>query len=140
MDNGTRAIIISLIGSVIIALVTHFLGRPQRQSNDAATIRGELWKELGELRDMLDDQGKEILALKTSVDEWRGKYYLLLDEYIEFKSAYRILIGTYNNLIRMLHNLRSDLKKHDLENLVPTIPEEIQSNEAIESGRTGRKS
>lgn len=74
--------IIALIGTVLggvgLKIVEHLLGRRKLRDDTASQLRGELRIEIESLR-------QEIHKVESDVEQWREKYYLLLEQFLAMK-------------------------------------------------------
>lgn len=78
---------IALIGAVFggagLKLVEHLVNRSKLRIDAAADIREELREEINSLR-------KEVRVLSSDLDEWKNKYYLLLERFNRMKIEHQI--------------------------------------------------
>lgn len=87
LNNAAIALIGTVFGGTLLKLTEGFVGRSkdklERSKFDADTatnMREELRKEVSDLRG-------ELRKVEGELDVWRGKYYLLLDEFIKVKAS-----------------------------------------------------
>lgn len=69
----------TLFGGVVLKVVESILGRGQKRADTATQMREELRKESAALKD-------ELRVVEKELDEWKEKYFLLLQDYLEIKS------------------------------------------------------
>lgn len=74
--------IIALIGTVLggvgLKIIEHILSRGKTRDDTASQLRGELRAEVESLR-------QEIHKVESDVEQWREKYYLLLEQFLVMK-------------------------------------------------------
>lgn len=74
--------IIALIGTVLggvgLKIIEHILSRGKTRDDTASQLRGELRTEVESLR-------QEIHKVESDVEQWREKYYLLLEQFLVMK-------------------------------------------------------
>jgi GrpB-like predicted nucleotidyltransferase (UPF0157 family) len=80
MDTAWIALIGTLFGGVVLKIVESVLARGSKKSDTATAMRDELRKESTSLRE-------ELRAVEKELDAWKEKYFLLLQDYLEIKSA-----------------------------------------------------
>lgn len=86
LDPAWIALIGTIVGSVGLKVLEHFLGKAKIKVDEASKIRDELRLEIGALRD-------EVNKLETEVNNWREKYLDLRDTYAELNTEYRIALA-----------------------------------------------
>lgn len=72
------ALIGTVLGGVGLKVVEHLLGRRKLRDDTATQLRGELRTEVESLRN-------EIQKVELEVDQWREKYYTLLEQFLVMK-------------------------------------------------------
>lgn len=80
MDTAWIALIGTLFGGVVLKAVEGILARGSKKTDTATAMRDELRKESVSLRE-------ELRVVEKELDAWKEKYFLLLQEYLEIKSA-----------------------------------------------------
>lgn len=79
MDTAWIALIGTLFGGVVLKLIEAILARGGQKEDAATSMREELRKDSTELR-------AEIRAVEKELDQWKEKYFLLLQDYLDIKS------------------------------------------------------
>lgn len=79
IDTAWIALIGTVMGGAGLKVVESFLTKGQSKTDIATELRIELRTEAGELKEEIRRVGKE-------VDQWKEKYFLLLQEYLEVKT------------------------------------------------------
>jgi uncharacterized coiled-coil DUF342 family protein len=83
MPDASNPTILALIGTVMggsgLKIVESFLSKRKTQNDEATAIRGELRTEVDNLRKLIKDTEAE-------VDEWRNKYYTLVNEVAQIRA------------------------------------------------------
>lgn len=74
ISQAWLALIGALLGGSGLKLVEHFLNRGKTKDDSATAMRTELREDLKATREELDKAEDE-------ADEWRGKYYLVVEAY-----------------------------------------------------------
>lgn len=79
-DYATPVFVLAgtIFSGVGLEIVRRLLGRAKEKDDTATEFRKELRGELTSIKSELDTVEKEL-------DEWKGKYYALLQQYIEVK-------------------------------------------------------
>lgn len=76
---GLNPAVLALIGTIIatvgVKILERWLGKADRSTTDAAQIRLELKEQVASYKE-------EIRRLEDEVDEWRGKYYAVMEELV----------------------------------------------------------
>lgn len=81
MDKGGWAAIVgAALGGASVKVVDYYLKKPDKNYRTAERLREELRSELNVMR-------VEIRALADELDEWKSKYYTLLEEHVGCKQA-----------------------------------------------------
>lgn len=81
MDTAWIALIGTLFGGVVLKLIESILARGNNRIDYATNMRDELRKDSVALKEELRQAEKDL-------DGWKEKYFLLLQEYLEVKSAH----------------------------------------------------
>ena len=92
----------TLFGGVGLKLVDHWIGKTQRQEQEAEDAKLELKKEIEALRDRLEKSEVEERRLESLVDDWKDKYWIVREE----KSN---ILGDLNNTLDRLRHLEERL-------------------------------
>lgn len=74
ISQAWLALIGALLGGSGLKFIEHWLGRSKTKDDTATSMRTELREDLKATRLELDKAEEE-------VDEWRGKYYLVVEAY-----------------------------------------------------------
>lgn len=74
MDPALLALVGTVFGGVGLKAVESILARGKTKSDTAAEIRNELRTDVAALRNEMKD-------LEVQLDEWKAKYYALLDQF-----------------------------------------------------------
>lgn len=80
MDTAWIALIGTLFGGVVLKVAESILARGSKRADTATQMREELRKESSSLKE-------ELRVVEKELDAWKEKYFLLLQEYLEIKSA-----------------------------------------------------
>lgn len=78
ISQAWLALVGALLGGSGLKFIEHWLSRPKVKEDVASSFRNELREEVKNLRDELRKTEKEL-------DEWRSKYYALMDEFSRAK-------------------------------------------------------
>lgn len=78
ISQAWLALIGALLGGSGLKVIEHWLNKSKVKDDSATSFRKELREEVTSLREELRKAEKEL-------DEWRDKYYALVDEYSRFK-------------------------------------------------------
>lgn len=79
IDTAWIALIGTVFGGAGLKLIENFLSRGQGKIDAATQLRDELRKESTALRE-------EIKQVEKELDQWKEKYFILLQEFLEIKS------------------------------------------------------
>lgn len=79
MDTAWIALIGTVFGGAGLKIIEQILTRGQKGADTATQLRTELRAESAGLKE-------ELRLVEKSLDEWKEKYFLLLQEYLELKS------------------------------------------------------
>ena len=79
MSEALIALIGTIFGGVGLKFLESFINRSKAKDDTATQIRKEL-------RDEIRDMRAELNRLESDVDEWKGKYYTLLEQFIKVKA------------------------------------------------------
>ena len=85
MDTAWIALIGTVFGGAGLKVVEKILSQGQARDDAATQIREELRKESTDLRE-------ELRLVEKALDEWKEKYFILLQLYLEIKSGSAIPI------------------------------------------------
>lgn len=78
ISQAWLALIGALLGGSGLKFIEHWLSRPKVKDDAASAFRNELREEVKNLRE-------ELRKTEQELDEWRTKYYALMDEYSKAK-------------------------------------------------------
>lgn len=78
ISQAWLALIGALLGGSGLKFIEHYLSRPKVKEDAASAFRAELREEVKNLRE-------ELRKTEADLDEWRTKYYALLDEFSKAK-------------------------------------------------------
>ena len=114
MDWGNYAIpIIALLGTIFggagLEFIKRWLGKAKEKDDTATALRNELRGELTSLKTELSNVEREL-------DEWKAKYYEVVEKYLTVKIQ-------YENALRLLADKKIEEPK---EVTLPANPEEMQ--------------
>ena len=90
ISEAWLALLGALLGGSGLKIIEYLLNRSKVRDDAAAQIRSELREEVRSLRE-------ELRTVEDELDKWRGKYYELMDEFMEAKG----------NLAEALRNARN---------------------------------
>lgn len=80
--NGISEAWLALIGALLggsgLKIIEHWLNKAKVKDDSATSFRKELRDEVTSLRE-------ELRKVEKELDEWRDKYYALMDEFSQFK-------------------------------------------------------
>lgn len=75
---------------------------------DAATqLRTELWVEIKNLRDQINEEEGRVGELEKQLTDWREKYFLMLSKYNELDVQYRIVLAKQGELHCSVQHVRA---------------------------------
>lgn len=86
MEAAWIALIGTLFGGVVLKFMEKFLARSGEKQDYATKIRDEIRKDLTQSKE-------EARLLEKELDEWKMKYYLLLEENMKGNTELRNLRG-----------------------------------------------
>lgn len=86
LDPAWIALIGTVVGSVGLKVLEHFLGKAKVRVDEATKIREELRLEISSLKD-------DIRELETDLNNWREKYLDLRDTYANLNTEYRLALA-----------------------------------------------
>jgi uncharacterized protein involved in exopolysaccharide biosynthesis len=112
MDAALIALIGTIFGGVGLKVVEAIMSRGSDKDQTAHQIRQELRGDLQGIR-------TEMIRVQDELDEWKAKYYALLEQLITVKSeleGYTRLAKS--NIVRAGNNI------HDAERAMEQIPED----------------
>lgn len=78
INQAWLALIGALLGGSGLKVIEHWLNRSKSKDNTATDFRNELRTDIKDLR-------AELAKTEAELDQWRVKYYALMDEFIKFK-------------------------------------------------------
>lgn len=93
LEPGILALIGTIVATVGVAIVERWLTRQDRTSNDAAQIRSEL-------KEQVVGYKEEIRRLEDELDEWRSKYYVVLEELVGKRIELQNAIDQIQRLVK----------------------------------------
>lgn len=97
MNQAWIPLIAALGGGAVVKLIEIFF-IPKASKEDFATkLRDELRTDIKSLR-------AEITRLQTDLDEWKKKYYDIIDRYSILNGKYNDLLLKYEDLSEELHH------------------------------------
>jgi len=73
------ALIAALLGGSGLKVIEYWLNKSKVEQDSAAAFRNELRDEVKTLRD-------ELRKAESELDQWKAKYYELMDEFLKFRS------------------------------------------------------
>lgn len=101
ISQAWLALIGALLGGSGLKFIEHWLSRPKVKEDVASSFRNELREEVKNLRE-------ELRKTETELDEWRAKYYALMDEFsrakIERDNALQKIQDAADEALRHPHN------------------------------------
>jgi t-SNARE complex subunit (syntaxin) len=90
------ALIGTLFGSAGLKIIEYWLSRAKIKEDTALQMRDELRKEIDrKSKDYLLEVDRlriELTAAEKQVNEWRDKYYTLIEDFMRVKAEYSIAI------------------------------------------------
>lgn len=87
MDPALLALVGTVVGTIGLRVIEHWLTRGKVKIDDAARIRDELRMEV-------TSQREEIKQLETDAIKWRNEYYDLRDKYIQLQTELTLALRT----------------------------------------------
>lgn len=78
ISQAWLALIGAILGGSGLKFVEHWLSRPKVRDDSATAFRNELREEMKTIRE-------ELRKAENELDEWRDKYYLLLEQFSRAK-------------------------------------------------------
>lgn len=85
METAWIALIATIFGGGGLKIIEHFLGRHNTADVTAASMREELRKDGQSLKVETHNLREEIRAVERELDQWKEKYFTLVEEYMEAK-------------------------------------------------------
>jgi predicted RNase H-like nuclease (RuvC/YqgF family) len=86
-ENGIYSVVFALFGSTIVRFIDKLLNQKNSATEEAEKLRAELRGDLEALR-------KENIDLEESVESWKHRYYIVLEENLRL----RMLTNTNFNI------------------------------------------
>lgn len=80
----------ALLGGSGLKFIEHLLNRGKTKDDSATAMRAELREDLKVTREELD-------RVENEVDEWRGKYYLLVEAYQNLRADLNQTLNEINS-------------------------------------------
>lgn len=78
---------------------------------DAATqLRKELWDEVGNLRDKIEEGEKRIEGLEASITEWKERYFELLRKHNQLDLEYQMTKRNYLEIKAELERVKDNIR------------------------------
>lgn len=113
MDWGNYTIpIIALLGTLFggagLEFIKRWLGKAKEKDDTATALRNELRGELTSIKN-------ELATVERELDEWKAKYYEVVEKYLTVKIQ-------YENALRLLADKKIDEPK---EVTMPVAPEQM---------------
>lgn len=109
LAGGWDDVAIFIAGGIISPVVRQVAKwvseKPKDEFNQAASIREELRQQILDLRKSLEETNQRVEELQGQVDNWRSKYYAVLEANL--------------SLQHQCHELLTQIQKYR-----PTVPEE----------------
>jgi hypothetical protein len=78
INQAWIALIGALLGGSGLKVIEHWLNRSKTKDDSATNFRNELRSDIKELR-------LELAKTEEELDNWRVKYYALMEEFIKYK-------------------------------------------------------
>lgn len=97
MDTAWIALIGTVFGGAGLKIIESVLSRGQGKIDTATQLRDELRKESTALRD-------EMKSVEKELDQWKERYYLLMQEYLEIKAHMSAVDPGYSSPIQNPEN------------------------------------
>ncbi len=96
MEFLTSPVFLALIGTIFgsagLKVIEHWLSRAKAKEDSAKLLREELRSEIDrkskDYAAELDRLRGELAATEKELDNWRDKYYALIEEHIKMKTEY----------------------------------------------------
>ena len=103
-QTGWDGAFAATIGAGIMYLVAPLLrkriDKTTEEFDHAARIRTELRHLIDDLQARQDAMAADLDRLHKEVDEWRGKYYVLLEAHLEHQAQYAALLEEFGQVKR----------------------------------------
>lgn len=74
------SVVTGLTAGIGLKVVDWLLSRSTSKANEQAVMRDELRKEIDYLRGRLTDAQVEEIRLEALIDDWRAKYYSIMED------------------------------------------------------------
>jgi hypothetical protein len=85
LSDGAFALIATLMGASGLKIVEYMLSRSKTKAELDSIYRSDLRKDMEDLRLLYKDLKEENTVLENKVDEWREKYFQLLQKFYDIK-------------------------------------------------------
>lgn len=100
--EALAALLGGLMVHIVSPMVTTWLKKPTEEFNQALQLREELRLQIADLHARHETLEQDLARVHAEVDEWRDKYYALLENNIKLQ-------GQYNDLMEQFGTFK---KKH----------------------------
>lgn len=87
VNQAWLALIGALLGGSGLKVIEYWLNRTKTKDDTATQFRNELRGEVKNLREEVYRINEAKDKVEAEVDQWRMKYYELMDEYMKFKQG-----------------------------------------------------
>lgn len=105
--------IIALVGTMFggagLEFIKRWLGKAKERDDTATALRNELRGELTSIK-------QELAAVEKELDEWKTKYYDVVEKYLTVKIQ-------YENLMRQMQSNQTEVKQPDTIEVIDTKQE-----------------
>lgn len=125
ISQAWLALIGALLGGSGLKFIEHWLSRPKVRDDAATVFRNELREEVRALREELRQTEKQL-------DDWRAKYYAVMDEFAEAKGQRdRALRKIQDAADEALHFPHSDTEKEEIQTARDTAADVLRQSDAV---------
>lgn len=104
----------AIFGGLLVKALDKLLPSGDRKMDDAAVIRKELWERQEDLETRLELRQKEheesIRDMQSTVDEWKTKYFELMEEHHKLKAENHAIRAENHQLLSKISALKMEMQ------------------------------
>ena len=95
--EALAALLGGLMVHIVSPMVTTWLKKPTEEFNQALQLREELRLQIADLQSRHETLEADLARVHAEVDEWRDKYYSLLEANIKLQAQYNELVEEFGH-------------------------------------------